>query len=694
MRPFILDSIFISVRGLTGVGPKTVKLISKLTGGEKIVDALFHLPIKYIDRRYSPKIANAISNKVATFTVTINEHIKAKYKNKPYRIRCSDETGDIYLIYFHAKEAWLQKQFPIGQKRIISGEIEYYHGMLQMPHPDMIGKEKDRKKIEIVEPIYPMTAGLTRKNMTKIIEQSLAKLPKLPEWIDKNLINLKKWHSWDVSLLQAHNPKSEEDLLPNNLARERLAYDEMLANQLAIALIRKYHKKQNGRIFQNDGILQDNTKKIIPFELTNAQSRTIKEINADMYSSKRMMRLLQGDVGSGKTIVAFFAMLNAVACNAQAAIMAPTEILAQQHLENLKNIAQKLGLNLSLLTGKYKGKERSEILKQIKDGSTNIVIGTHALFQDDVIFHDLGLVVIDEQHRFGVKQRLKLTEKGKNTDILIMTATPIPRTLTLTAYGDMEVSRLDEKPLGRKAIITSVIPNTKLQDIVDALKRQINSGAQAYWVCPLIEESEIMDLAAIEDRYKQLYEIFGDKLAILHGKMKAKEKEHNMQKFVNGEVKLLVATTVIEVGVDVKNATIMVIEHAERFGLSQLHQLRGRIGRGEKQSNCILLYDTNIGDIAKKRLQIIKNSEDGFLIAEEDLKLRGAGEMLGTKQSGFAEFKLTNLQFHSHLLQIAHDDAKLILNNDPNLKSDRGKALKTLLYLFEKNDAIKFISAG
>ena len=694
MRPFILDTVFSSIRCLNGIGPKTVKLINKLTGGEKMIDVIFHLPSKYIDRCYSPKIANAISGKIATLTVTVEEYIKPQSKNRPYRIKCSDDSGFIYLVYFHAKEAWLKKQLPIGSKRVISGEIEYYHGNLQMPHPDIIGFESEREQIEIVEAVYPMTAGITHKTMSKIMSQALPRIPKLPEWIDKNLLKQQKWDSWYDSLILAHNPKTEADLLPNNTARERLAYDEMLANQLAIALIRKHNKQLNGKSFIDKKNLQKKALAILPFTLTNAQVRSIDEISKDMAEPKRMMRLLQGDVGSGKTIVAFFAMLNAVSCDSQAAIMSPTEILAQQHIKNIQNMAEPLGIKISLLTGKHKGKEREEILKNIKNGNTNIVVGTHTLFQKDVKFKELGIVVIDEQHRFGVKQRLELARKGNRTDMLIMTATPIPRTLNLTAYGDMDISRLDEKPAGRQPIDTRVIVNTKINKIIAGLKKQIDSGVQAYWVCPLVEESEVIDLATAEDRYEQLKEILGPSVGLLHGKMKAEDKDKIMQQFANGDIKLLVATTVIEVGVDVANATLMIIEHAERFGLSQLHQLRGRVGRGNKTSNCILLYDPNIGENGKKRLQIIRNTEDGFLIAEKDLKLRGAGEILGTKQSGMPEFKLANLQFHSHLLRIAHDDAKLIIQKDPEFKTERGKALQNLLYLFEKDDAIKYIQAG
>lgn len=694
MRPFVLDPIFTSVRALKGVGPRTAKLVEKLTGGEKLVSLLWHLPVRYIDRRFAPKIADAPSGRIVTLTVKIDQHIPAPARGRPYRIRCSDGSGTVDLVYFHAKQPWLEAQFPVGATRIVSGEAEYFHGTLQMPHPDMVGTEAERAEIEIVEAVYPMTAGLTHRMLHKIITQTLPQIPVLPEWLDPALMAREKWPGWKEAVLKAHHPDSEEDLSPRRPERERLAYDELLANQLAITLVRNHNRRIGGRAMGSSGKLGDDLRAALPFQLTGAQERTIKEINADMHEPVRMLRLLQGDVGSGKTVVAFFAMLNAVASGAQAALMAPTEILAQQHGKIISDYAAALGLETAILTGRHKGKTRQEILNKIADGTAQIIIGTHALFQDDVIFHDLGLAVVDEQHRFGVQQRLKLSGKGRDCDILVMTATPIPRTLTLTAYGDMDFSRLDEKPAGRKVIDTRLVSTARLDDVVAGLKRKIETGARAYWICPLIEESEVMDLAAAEERWRSLQHVFGSRTGLLHGRMNAAEKDAVMQSFVSGEIDVLVSTTVIEVGVDVPEATVMVIEHAERFGLSQLHQLRGRVGRSEEESTCILLYDPKIGETGKKRLTTIRSTEDGFLIAEEDLKLRGAGELLGTRQSGMPEFKLANLHDHARLVQIARDDARLIIAQDPDLQRPRGQALRTLLYLFERDNAIQYLRSG
>ncbi len=476
--------------------------------------------------------------------------------------------------------------------------------------------------------------------------------------------------------------------------RSRLAYDELLANQLTLALVRDRQRKINGRSFPQSQDLRAKIENVLPFELTGAQKRTLHDIDQDMETQARMLRLLQGDVGSGKTIVAAMAMMNAVESGAQAAIMAPTEILARQHEQSLKEWLSAAGVRSVTLTGRDKGKSRDLILKQIKDGIAQVVIGTHAIFQPDVEYHDLGLAVIDEQHRFGVHPRLELSNKTKGTDILVMTATPIPRTLALTAYGDMEVSKIDEKPPGRKPIETMLFSKDKMDQVVAGLQRKITEGVRIYWVCPLVEESEVLDLAAAEERYDILKATFGERIGLIHGRMKPAEKDEVMSKFADGALDILVATTVIEVGVNVPEATIMVIEHAERFGLSQLHQLRGRVGRGAEQSYCFLIYSGPLGEIAKERLSIMRDTEDGFVIAEKDLELRGSGDILGTKQSGVTDFKLANLAAHSDLLATARDDAKLIINQDPKLESERGTALKTLLYLFERDQAIKYFRGG
>jgi len=502
------------------------------------------------------------------------------------------------------------------------------------------------------------------------------------------------WPDWKASILSLHNPASEKDLEASNPAQTRLAYDEFLANQLTLAILRLKQRKLKGRSFSTHGANRQKLLASLPWQLTSFQKEALGEIDADMAAPHRMLRLLQGDVGSGKTIVAALAMMNVVDSGAQATLMAPTEILARQHIETLKPYLDAAGIPFTILTGRDKGKARETILDDIASGKAKIIIGTHALFQEGVEFADLGLAVIDEQHRFGVHQRLQLSSKGLGTDVLVMTATPIPRTLTLTAYGDMEVSRIVGKPAGRKPIDTRLIPQDTLDDMIGRIGEQIKKGVQIYWVCPLVEESEILDLAAAEERHLVLQQFYGDKVGLIHGRMKPKDKDAVMEKFAAGEISILVATTVIEVGVNVPNATIMVIEHAERFGLAQLHQLRGRVGRGDQQSYCFLVYASNLTETARERLKILRQTEDGFLIAEKDLELRGSGEVLGTKQSGLIEFRLANLAAHSDLLLSARHDSALILEKDPDLKTPRGEALRTLLYLFERDQAISYLRSG
>ncbi len=692
-RPFILDSLFISVKSLNGIGPMLQKLYEKFLGG-KIVDLLFHVPSGLIDRRFSPKIMDSIDGQIASIIIEVQEHIPAEHRSRPYKITGIDSTGSIEIIFFNANKKYLESQLPIGEMRIISGKVDYYQSMPQMMHPDIIARLDEKELVQTVEPIYPLTAGITHKTMLKAIRFAKENIPDLDEWIDEAYLKKNKWESWKSSLTKLHNPEELDDLEAHTKFRERLAYDELLANQLALQIVRSKTQKKQGRSFKPNERLIDKALKSLPFTLTNGQLEAIDIIRQDMAKDLKMLRLLQGDVGSGKTIVAFFAMLNAIGANTQAAIMAPTEILANQHMESISEIADKLGLKTILLTGRDKGKKREAKLEQINSGEINIIIGTHALFQKDVEFHDLGLAIIDEQHRFGVHQRLTLSEKGVKSDMLVMTATPIPRTLSLTIYGDMDISILREKPVGRLPIQTSLIPLSKLETVFAGIKRKLDDKEQIYWVCPLVEESEKLDLAAAEDRFISLEQVFGDKVGLVHGRMKPAEKDAVMQRFSNHEISVLVSTTVIEVGVNVPNATVMILEHAERFGLSQIHQLRGRVGRGDKPSSCILLYKQNLNETAKKRLQTIRDTEDGFIIAEEDLKLRGTGEILGTKQSGFPDTRLAILSEHGDLLATAQDDARLIMHNDPKLTSKRGQALRTLLYLFEKDATIKYIASG
>ena len=694
MRPFELDNLFRPLTSLAGVGPRNGKYLERLVGGPKILDLLFHKPVDFIDRSFAPKISEAPHGKIATLTVTIDKHIPSARRHLPYRVQCSDDTGTITLIFFHARKDWLEKQLPVGQKRIISGKIEHYQGAPQMPHPDAMVTEANKDDIPSMEPIYPLTQGITNNTLRKSIKSALKDIPSLPEWQNKDYLKQQKWRSWKDSLLAVHKPADESALMPEHLSRERLAYDEFLANQLTLALVRHRQQRIQGRSFAGDQSLRKKLLDALPFDLTRAQEKALGEIYKDMGEPLRMLRLLQGDVGSGKTVVAALAMLASVETGAQAALMAPTEILARQHAESLAPWLEAAGVKIAILTGRDKGKNREAILKKIANGEAQIVIGTHALFQDSVEFKDLGLAVVDEQHRFGVHQRLQLSSKGSGVDILVMTATPIPRTLTLTAYGDMDVSRLDEKPPGRKPIDTLLISQDKTENMIEGLQRQIKDGARIYWVCPLVEESEFMDAAAAQERYEILEAKFGSRVGLVHGRMKPEEKDEVMKRFVCGEIDILVATTVIEVGVNVPEATIMVIEHAERFGLSQLHQLRGRVGRGSDKSYCFLIYKGPLGETAKERLSIMRATEDGFVIAEKDLELRGSGEILGTKQSGLPAFKLASLPAHTELLQAARDDARLIIQKDPDLETERGKALRTLLYLFERDQAIQYFRSG
>ncbi len=606
----------------------------------------------------------------------------------------TDETGELSLVFFHARADYLEKILPVGETRVVSGKLEVFSGSLQMSHPDHIAPEAELAEVMSVQPQYPLTAGLPQKVVAKAVASAVTHLSDLPEWLDPAFQRQRSWPDWREALQSVHQPKALSDLEAETPARSRLAYDELLANQLALALIRRNQTRHRGRPIRGDSRLRDLVRQALPFTLTGSQLQVLSEIESDMVSDSRMLRLVQGDVGSGKTVVALLAMLAAVESGAQAAIMAPTEILARQHHKTIVPLAQAAGVSVELLTGRDKGKARAAALKRIASGEAAIVIGTHAIFQQDVDFKDLALAVIDEQHRFGVHQRLTLAEKGRGVDMLVMTATPIPRTLMLTAYGDMDVSRITEKPAGRQPIDTRTLPLDRLSEVVAGIGRALNSGTRVYWVCPLVEDSEVSDLAAAEERHRDLQMHFGARVGLVHGKMKAKDKDAAMAAFVAGDVTLLVATTVIEVGVDVPEASIMVIEHAERFGLAQLHQLRGRIGRGSLKSSCLLLYQGPLGEIARARLNIMRETDDGFRIAEEDLRLRGAGELLGTRQSGFPEFRLADLQVHGELLAAARDDAALILNKDPDLETERGQALRILLYLFERDAAVKYLRSG
>ncbi len=694
MRPEILFPLFGDVDKLAGVGPRIRQGLERLAG-TRVVDLLWHLPVGLVDRGWEPDVADVLDGRVATLTVTVGKHQKPPNRRVPYRIPCSDDSGKITLIFFHGVPKYLKEQLPEDETRIISGRVEFYDGKPQMTHPDYILKPENKNSLPAVEPVYPLTQGVTNKTLVKAIQGALERAPDLPEWLDEAYLKVQKWPEWRAAIEAAHTPTTNTALDPDDPARARLAYDELLANQLALALVRHHARKRKGRAIAATGEIRSRILAALPYQLTASQETTLAEIDADMRAPDAMLRLIQGDVGSGKTIVAFLAMVSAVEAGAQAALLAPTEILARQHFAGLSELGEAAGVKIELLTGRNKGKGREAILQRLKAGEIDMLIGTHALIQEDVAFADLALAVIDEQHRFGVYQRLALAGKGSPApDVLVMTATPIPRTLTLTIYGDMEVSRITEKPPGRQPIETRVVSLSRLNEVVESIARAVNAGRRAYWVCPLVEESEVIDLAAAEARAAALKERLGKKVGLVHGRMKAAEKDAAMAAFVAGDTQVLVATTVIEVGVDVPEASIMIIEHAERFGLAQLHQLRGRVGRGPEKSSCVLLRADEMGEAARARLKVMRETEDGFLIAEEDLRLRGAGELLGTRQSGFPRFRVADIAEHGELLATAGDDARLVMARDPDLNGERGEKLRALLYLFERDSAIGYLKSG
>ncbi len=697
MRPSSLDPLFADVEILRGIGPRLAQQFEGFIG-RRLIDLLWHMPYQIIDRSYRPDLAELEAGRIATCEVQIVRHQPARRRGLPYRITVSDATGFMDLVFFQARGDWLQKLAPEGSTRLVSGRVEQYRDTWQMVHPDHIVPLSAAAQIPQREPVYPLTAGISLQTLRKAIAQILPHLSQLPEWQDKAWCDKQSWPVWHDALLAAHSPANAEDVMPDAPARQRLAYDELLANQITLNLIRRNKQVIVGQSVRGDGSLRRAFLEQLPFELTNGQQSAVNDITADLENDKRMLRLVQGDVGSGKTFVAMMAMLQAVEARKQVALMAPTEILARQHAATLGPYCDTLGVPWLLLTSRIKGKARTKALEQIASGEVQVIFGTHAVFQDDVEFSDLALAIVDEQHRFGVKQRLQLGHKGNSseggTNILVMTATPIPRTLTLAAYGDMDVSRIMDKPAGRQPIDTRLISFDRYNVLKQGLERLIARGERGYWVCPLVSESEVSDLAAAEARYADLRETYGDTIGLIHGQMKADQKDRVMQKFADGELSILVATTVIEVGVDVPEATTIIIEHAERFGLAQLHQLRGRVGRGEKPSNCILFYRGPLGEIARARLEIMRQSQDGFEIAEEDLRLRGSGEVLGTRQSGLPQFKIANLDAHGSLLPAVHDDARLVLEQDPHLQGSRGQAIRQLLYLFERTEALKFIEAG
>jgi len=700
MRPPLLNPLFAPVTSLSGVGPKQDKLLRFLLSHDetpRLVDLLLHLPASVIDRRARPKIRDVVPGSVVTLEVTIDRHRPTPpgRSRVPYLVYASDDTGDVVLTYFRAKADYVEKLLPVGEKRYVSGTAQMYDGTLQMTHPDRVVTEADLAKLSLIEPVYPLTEGLALGSLRRAIAQALLRLPAMPEWISAEVLRRCKFPSWSEALHQVHEPRELTDVLPQQRYWSRLAFDELLAGQLALALVRAQLRRPAGARHTGDGHLRRKVIDGLPYALTKSQQDAAAAIADDLQKPLRMLRLLQGDVGSGKTVVALLAAAAVAEAGKQAAIMAPTEILARQHIKTITPLAERAGIRVAILTGREKGKERREILSKLEAGELDLLVGTHALIQDDVVFKALALAVVDEQHRFGVRERLALTQKGEAVDVLVLSATPIPRTLVLTYFGDMDISELREKPAGRQPIDTRAIPANRLAEVIDAVGRAIKAKRRVYWICPLVEESDKIDnLIDAEQRIASLQKRFGDHVGLVHGKLKGAEKDQVMMQFASGEISVLVATTVVEVGVDVPAASVMVIENAERFGLAQLHQLRGRIGRGSEASTCILLYREPLSEMSKARLSVIRETTDGFRIAEEDLRLRGEGDVLGTRQSGLPGFRIARAEFHAQLIAQARDEALRIMKDNPRLTGMHGEALRALLYLFERDEAIPLLTAG
>ena len=687
MRPDILNPLFAETETLDGVGPKLKKPLERL-GLTRVRDLAYHLPERFVTRRAVDNADEAGEGEQIVIRLTVTEHRGGRSPRAPYRVLAQDTLGNVLaLTYFGRASYTAKKQLPVGETRWVAGKLERFGDMLQIVHPDHVVEEGGDTLQRLCEPVYRLSEGLTQPRLAGLIAQALGKAPELPEWIEESQHAKHDWPSWREAIGQAHKADHRD-------ARDRLAYDELLANSLALMLVRADNRKRKGQPLKGDGSYRSRLD--LPFPLTGAQKRSIAEVESDMAQEAPMLRLLQGDVGAGKTVVALEAMLIAVEAGAQAALLAPTEILARQHFESLRRMAEPTGARVALLTGRDKGRVREATLMGLLDGSIDIVVGTHAIFQDKVAYRNLAMVVIDEQHRFGVGQRLMLASKGKRAPhVLAMTATPIPRTLTLAQYGELDVSKLDELPPGRQAIDTVVMGQDKLGALVERLAAQLAEGRQAYWVCPMVREMDgPEDIAAAEARYAALHERFGDDVVMVHGQLAGELKDAAMERFARGDAKLLVATTVIEVGVDVPNATLMVIEQAERFGLAQLHQLRGRVGRGSQKSFCVLLHGETLSETAQERLKLMRQTQDGFLLAEEDLRLRGGGELLGTRQSGDTPFTVASLEQITELLPKAYDDARLLMERDGGLEGKRGEAARVLLYLFERDFGVKTLRGG
>ncbi len=686
MRPEILNPLFAETESLEGVGPKLKKPLEKL-GLTRVRDLAYHLPERFVSRRAVQDLDEAGEGEQIVVALTVLEHRAGRSSRAPYRVLAQDVKGNVASLTYFGRAAYTaKKQLPAGETRWVAGKLERYGDMLQIVHPDHVEEVGGASLARLCEPVYALSEGLTQPKVAGLAQQALARLPSLAEWIEPGVLEREKWPNWTEALRLSHAGE-------NPGARDRVAYDELLANSLALLLVRADNRRRRGQALTGDGSIR--AKLALPFPLTGAQKRSIAEIEGDLAQEAPMLRLLQGDVGAGKTVVALEAMLIAVEAGKQAALLAPTEILARQHYETLRAMLAPTGVEIALLTGRDKGRARESILIGLLQGTIGIVVGTHAIFQDSVAYRDLALVVIDEQHRFGVAQRLQLAAKGRRAPhTLAMTATPIPRTLTLANYGEMDVSRLDEMPPARQPIDTRVVAQERMGDVVEAVGRHIAGGQQAYWVCPMVRESESDDIAAVEARHAALRERFGEAVVMVHGQLRPELKDAAMERFASGAANLLVATTVIEVGVDVPAATLMVIEQAERFGLAQLHQLRGRVGRGSEKSTCLLLRGGALSEVGRERLALMRETQDGFRLAEEDLRLRGGGELLGTRQSGDTPFRIARLEQITRLLPVAHDDARLLVERDGGLEGPRGDAARILLYLFERDWGVQLLRGG
>lgn len=693
-----LAPLLAPLESLRGVNAARARLLARITGGSRVMDLLFRPPETVTDRRLRPALRDIKPGMIATVCgVVCDVRPPTPRSRQPWRATLSDGTGTLDIAVF---SPWQGKQLVKDTPLALSGMVEQFHDRLGMTTPDYLLPAATTERIPMLDPVWPLTAGLFSGQVRQAMTAALALLPPdLPEWLDPALLRHNSWPDFATALHWLQSPASIPDSQSGSAwqkcyarAQARLACDELLADQLAMRIAQRASRARPGRAMRGDGALQQQSLKTFGHAPTPGQRHVLQEIEADMAQPRRMRRLLQGDVGAGKTLVALMAMLRAAESGAQAALMAPTEILARQHAATLTRLSP---VPVVFLSGSVKGKARKAALASIADGTAQLVVGTHALVQEGVQFADLGLVVIDEQHRFGVEQRLTLLEKGQNADMLLMTATPIPRTLLLTRFGDMQISRLDGKPAGRKPVHTSLHALAAMEDILAALERALRNGARIFWVCPLVSESEALDIAAAEARYAELMERFGAVVGLAHGQQDAALREQALQDFAAGQTRILVATTVIEVGVDIPSATVMVIEHAERFGLAQLHQLRGRVGRGADASYCLMLHDVALGQTARNRLTCLRDTEDGFLIADEDFRLRGGGDATGRRQSGLPEYRLAPEELVDKILAIAYAQAEVILpSTAPETAQPLDTAPTVLLTLFDKADAARIFNGG